>query len=104
MPTNERLDLNDIILDDAITQINPETIAASADIIQSWIDEAWAQYEITRDHFDTVWTAPNQQTTWFMPTVEKPIKLVFEDKPTKTVEEKPTEQEGFKLVINLYDE
>jgi hypothetical protein len=39
-----------------------------------------------------------------MPSVEKPIKIVFEDKPIKTVEEKPTEQEGFKLVINLYDE
>lgn len=103
MPTNERLDLNDIILGDAIAQINPEAITIPEDIVQTWIDEAWAQYEITRDHFDTVWTAPDQ-TTWFMPTVEKPIKIVFEDKPTKTVEKKPTEQEGFKLVINLYDE
>ena len=103
MPTNERLDLNDIILGDAIAQINPEAITFPEDIVQTWIDEAWAQYEMARDHLDTVWTAPDQ-TTWFMPTVEKPIKIVFEDKSTKIVEEKPTEQEGFKLVINLYDE
>lgn len=99
MPTNERLDLNDILLDDAIAQINPETIPTSADIIQTWIDEAWAQYEITRDNF-TVWTAPDQQTTWFMPAVEKPIKIVFEDKSKKIVEEKPVLQENFIWVID----
>lgn len=96
MPTNERLDLNDITLDDAIAQINPETISTSADIIQTWIDEAWAQYAITRDHLENVWT----DATWFMPTVERPVKIVFEDKPKKVVEEKPVLQENFIWVID----
>ena len=91
MPTNERLDLNVILLGDAIAQINPETISTSADIIQTWIDEAWAQYEITRDNFDTVWCVP---------IAEKPIKVVFEEKSKKIVEEKPILQENFIWVID----